>query len=63
LVRLPGIIMLVPGSLSFRSVINLLQQQSTEAGTSILVDVLNVLLALIAGILLGNLMLSSRRSL
>lgn len=63
LVRLPGIIMLVPGSISFRGVINLLQQQSTEAGKGALMDLLNILLALIAGILLGNLVISARRSL
>ena len=63
LVRLPGIIMLVPGSISFRGVINLLQQQSADAGNIAAVDLLIILLALIAGILRGNLVVSARRSL
>ena len=63
LLRVPGIIMLVPGSASLRGVFNLFQQQQLAAGQEALVGVLNILLALIAGLLFGNLMVPTRRNL
>lgn len=63
LIRVPGIIMLVPGSTSLRGVITLFQQQQLAAGEEVLVGVLNILLALIAGLLFGNLMVPTRRNL
>lgn len=63
LIRLPGIIMLVPGSASLRGLITLMQQQDVAVGQSAALGVLNVLLALIAGLLFGNLVLPSRRNL
>ncbi len=63
LLRVPGIIMLVPGSASLRGVFNLFQQQQLAAGQDALVGVLNILLALIAGLLFGNLMVPTRRNL
>jgi uncharacterized membrane protein YjjB (DUF3815 family) len=63
LVRMPGIIMLVPGSASLRGVITLVQQQDMAAGTDALLTVVNILLALIAGLLFGNLLVSTRRNL
>lgn len=63
LIRLPGIILLVPGSSSFRGLMNLMQEQSLDAGQAALLAVLNVLLALIAGMLFGNLLLPPRRNL
>ncbi len=63
LVRVPGIIMLVPGSASLRGMMNLVQQQDVAAGQDAVLAVLNILLALIAGLLFGNLLLPTRRNL
>lgn len=63
LVRVPGIIMLVPGSVALRGVINLVQQQDLGAGQEAAIAVLNTLMALIAGLLFGNLLVSARRNL
>lgn len=63
LVRLPGIIMLVPGSASLRGFLTLLQQQDMEAGQTALLAALNILLALIAGLLFGNILIPTRRNL
>ena len=63
LVRVPGIIMLVPGSVALRGVINLVQQQDIGAGQDAAIAVLNTLMALVAGLLFGNLLVSARRNL
>jgi len=63
LIRVPGIIMLVPGSISMRSLLSSVQQQNMQAGQDAALMVLNVLLALIAGLLIGNLILPARRNL
>lgn len=63
LVRVPGILMLVPGSASLRGAMTLVQQQDVAAGQSAALTVLNILLALIAGLLFGNLLVSTRRNL
>lgn len=63
LVRVPGILMLVPGSASLRGVMTLVQQQDAALGQSAALAVLNILLALIAGLLFGNLLLPTRRNL
>jgi len=63
ILRVPGIIMLVPGSTSLRGVLTLIQQQDVGAGQDALLAVLNILLALIAGVLFGNLVLPARRNL
>jgi uncharacterized membrane protein YjjP (DUF1212 family) len=63
LVRVPGIIMLVPGSVALRGVINLVQQQDVGAGGDAAIAVLNTLMALVAGLLFGNLVVSARRNL
>ena len=63
LVRVPGIIMLVPGSASLRGVMNLVQQQDVGVGQDAALAVLNILLALLAGLLFGNLLLPTRRNL
>jgi uncharacterized membrane protein YjjP (DUF1212 family) len=62
LVRVPGIIMLVPGSASLRGVMNLVQQQDVAVGQDAALAVLNILLALLAGLLFGNLLLPTRRN-
>lgn len=63
LIRVPGIIMLVPGSASLRGLLNLFQQQDVNGGQIAALGVLNILLALIAGLLFGNLLISARRNL
>ena len=63
IVRVPGIIMLVPGSTSLRGLLDLIQQQDVAAGQDAMLAVLNILLALIAGLLFGNLLLPTRRNL
>jgi uncharacterized membrane protein YjjP (DUF1212 family) len=63
IVRVPGIIMLVPGSASLRGVMTLLQQQDVAAGQDAVLGVINILLALIAGLLFGNLLVPTRRNL
>ncbi len=62
-IRLPGIVMLVPGSASLRGLIDLMQQQDVGAGQIAIMTVLNILLALIGGLLFGNLLLPPRRNL
>lgn len=62
-IRVPGIIMLVPGSASLRGLLTLVQQQDVGAGNIALLAALNILLALVAGLLIGNLLLPSRRNL
>jgi uncharacterized membrane protein YjjP (DUF1212 family) len=63
IIRVPGIIMLVPGSVSLRGLLALIQQQDVDAGQTALLAVLNILLSLIAGLLFGNLLLPARRNL
>ena len=63
LVRLPGLIMLVPGSIALRGVITLVQAQDLGAGQDAAMLALNTLMALLAGLLFGNLLASARRNL
>lgn len=63
LVRLPGIIILVPGSISLRGVISLVQSQDIGAGEAAAMAALNTLMALLAGLIFGNLLMPTRRSL
>lgn len=63
IIRVPGIIMLVPGSTSLRGLLSLIQQQDVGAGQAAVVAVLTALAALIAGVLFGNLLLPPRRNL
>lgn len=62
-VRLPGIIMLVPGSASLRGLLTLVQQQDVGVGQSALLTVLNMIMALVAGLLFGNLVIPARKNL
>ncbi|MEO6138891.1 MAG: threonine/serine exporter family protein [Luteimonas sp.] len=62
-VRVPGIIMLVPGSASLRGVMTVLQRNDVIAGHNAALTVTNILLALVAGLLFGNLLLPTRRNL
>jgi uncharacterized membrane protein YjjP (DUF1212 family) len=61
LIRLPGIIMLVPGSASLRVLMNLASGESSPDST--LLVVLQILMALVAGLLFGNLLVSARKAL
>ena len=63
LVRLPGIIMLVPGSVALRGVITLVQAQHLDAGQGAGMAALNTLMALLAGMIFGNLVIPARRNL
>lgn len=63
LVRVPGIIMLVPGSASLRGLLTILQQQDVQAGQDAALTALNILIALIAGLLFGNILVPTRRNL
>ena len=63
LVRLPGLIMLVPGSIALRGVITLVQAQDIGAGQDAAMLALNTLMGLLAGLLFGNLLVSARRNL
>ncbi|KAF1686600.1 hypothetical protein B1992_06720 [Pseudoxanthomonas broegbernensis] len=62
-IRLPGIIMLVPGSASLRGLLTLVQQQDMDVGQSALLGVLNIIMALVAGLLFGNLLIPARKNL
>ena len=63
IVRMPGIIMLVPGSASLRGLLAVVQQQDAGAGQQLMVAALMILLALLAGLLFGNLLIPTRRNL
>ena len=61
LIRVPGIILLVPGSLGFRS-FNLVFEHDVMIGLDTAVAVIAALIALVAGILFGNLLMPTRRN-
>jgi uncharacterized membrane protein YjjP (DUF1212 family) len=63
LIRVPGIIMLVPGSASLRGLLTMVQQQDVASGQAAALGVLNILMALLAGLLFGNLLVTARSNL
>lgn len=63
LVRVPGIILMVPGSASVRSLLTSVQQQDAAVGQSAAMAVINILLSIVAGLIFGNLLLPARRAL
>lgn len=63
IIRVPGIIMLVPGSASLRGLMSMVQQQDMVVGNSALLTVTNIVMALVAGLLFGNLLVSARKNL
>ena len=62
LIRVPGIILLVPGSVGFRS-FSFVFERDLMLGLDLAFAVVAALIALLAGILFGNLLVSARRSL
>ncbi|MHB1943818.1 MAG: threonine/serine exporter family protein [Metallibacterium sp.] len=62
LVREPGIILLVPGAVGFRSVSSLLER-NVHIGTDAALLLISLLVALVAGLLFGDLLVGPRRSL
>jgi uncharacterized membrane protein YjjP (DUF1212 family) len=62
LVREPGVLLLVPGSVGFRSVSDLLNNQ-IASGSHIAVLLVTMLISLVAGLLFGDLLIAPRRSL
>jgi uncharacterized membrane protein YjjB (DUF3815 family) len=60
LIRVPGIILLVPGSLGFHT-LNVALAQDVNSSLDLAFSMLAALIALVAGILFGNLLVSSRR--
>jgi uncharacterized membrane protein YjjB (DUF3815 family) len=62
LVRVPGIILLVPGSLGFRS-FNFAFERDLMLGLDTAFSVVTALIALVAGILVGSLIMPARRNL
>ena len=61
LIRVPGIILLVPGSMGFRS-LNFVMERDVFLGLDTTFAVLSALVALVAGLLFGNLLVPSRRN-
>jgi uncharacterized membrane protein YjjP (DUF1212 family) len=62
LVRVPGIMLLVPGSVGFRA-LGFVMERDYTLGFDTLVAVLSALLALVAGLLFGSLLVPPRRHL
>lgn len=62
LVRVPGIMLLVPGSVGFRAM-NFVMERDYTLGFDTLVVVLSAILALVAGLLFGSLLIPPRRHL
>jgi uncharacterized membrane protein YjjP (DUF1212 family) len=60
LVRVPGIIMLVPGSVGFKT-LSLLAQREMFPGIDMAVSLVAILACLVAGLLFGDLLVPSRR--
>src|SRR5262249_31743882 len=60
LVRVPGIILLVPGSVGFQS-LSLLAQREVFPGIEMAVSLVAILACLVAGLLFGDLIVISRR--
>jgi len=61
-IREPGIILLVPGSVGFRSM-SFLLDRNTELGVDTGVLLMTLLVSLVAGLMFGELLVSPRRSL
>jgi uncharacterized membrane protein YjjP (DUF1212 family) len=60
LIRVPGIMLLVPGSVSFRA-IGLVMEREYTVGVDTLIAVVSALIAIVAGTLFGSLLIPPRR--
>ena len=61
-IREPGILLLVPGSVGFRSM-SFLLERDTPVGMDTALLLLTLLVSIVAGLMFGDLLVSSRRSL
>jgi uncharacterized membrane protein YjjB (DUF3815 family) len=61
-VREPGIILLVPGSVGYQT-LAYLAQRNVHSGTETAILLVTLLVALVAGLLFGDLLVAPRRSL
>jgi uncharacterized membrane protein YjjB (DUF3815 family) len=62
LISMPGLILLVPGSIGFRGIASLVHKD-TLAGISATFDMFMIAIALVSGLLLANIFLPPKRSL
>jgi uncharacterized membrane protein YjjB (DUF3815 family) len=62
LVRIPGIILLVPGSVGFLS-LSQIAQRDVFLGVNSAITLLSILILLVAGLLFGDLLVPPRRAL
>ncbi len=62
LIREPGIILLVPGSVGFQT-LSYLADRHVDTGMQTAVLLITILVALVAGLLFGDLLVSPRRAL
>jgi uncharacterized membrane protein YjjP (DUF1212 family) len=62
LIRVPGIILLVPGSVGFRS-LSLVMERDVFLGLDTAFSLVTALIAIVAGLLFGNLLVPTRRNL
>lgn len=63
LIRLPGIILLVPGSMSLRGLLEWVQLNNADVSNDAFGIVLSVVMALVSGLLFGNLLVPARKPL
>jgi uncharacterized membrane protein YjjB (DUF3815 family) len=61
-IREPGILLLVPGSVGFRSM-SFLLERDTPLGLDTAMLLLTLLVSIVAGLMFGDLLISPRRSL
>ncbi|MEF2147150.1 threonine/serine exporter family protein [Aquilutibacter rugosus] len=61
--RVPGIVMLVPGSASVKALLNVLQQNVDAGSENGLLQITYVLMAIVAGMIFGNLAVPTRSTL
>ena len=62
LIRVPGVILMVPGSVGFRGLSSIFEQQ-VALGLDTAVQLATILVALVGGMLIGNALAPARRNL
>jgi uncharacterized membrane protein YjjP (DUF1212 family) len=63
LVREPGIILLVPGSVGYQTLTFLLAERNVDGGVHMAIVLVTLLVSLVAGLLFGDLLVTPRRAL